>query len=31
MIVRVKKDKNYAVMSNYHFKDKNLSLKVYYL
>ena len=27
MIVRVKKDKDYAVMSNYHFKDKNLSLK----
>lgn len=27
MIVRVKKDKDYAVMSNYHFKDKNLSLR----
>ena len=26
MIIRVKKDKNYAVMSNYHFKDKALSL-----
>ena len=27
MIVRVKKDKDYAVMSNYHFKDRNLSLR----
>ena len=27
MIVRVKKDRDYAVMSNYHFKDKNLSLR----
>ncbi len=27
MIVRVKKDKDYTVMSNYHFKDKNLSLR----
>ena len=27
MIVRVKKDKDYAVMSNYHFKGKNLSLR----
>ena len=27
MIIRVKKDKNYAVMSNYHFKDKALSLR----
>lgn len=27
MIVRVKKDKDYAVMSNYHFKDKKLSLR----
>ena len=27
MIVRVKKDKDYAVMSNYHFKDRKLSLK----
>lgn len=27
MIIRVKKDKNYAVMSNYHFKDKTLSLR----
>lgn len=27
MIVRVKKDKDYAVMSNYHFKDKILSLR----
>ncbi len=27
MIVRVKKDKDYAVMSNYHFKDKNLNLR----
>lgn len=27
MIVRAKKDKDYAVMSNYHFKDKNLSLR----
>lgn len=28
MILRVKKDKDYAVMSNYHFKDKNLSFRV---
>jgi len=27
MIIRIKKDKNYAVMSNYHFKDKTLSLR----
>jgi response regulator of citrate/malate metabolism len=27
MVIRVKKDKNYAVMSNYHFKDKTLSLR----
>lgn len=26
-IIRVKKTKNYTVMSNYHLKDKNLSLK----
>lgn len=26
-VVRVNKNKNYTVMSNYHFKDKNLSLK----
>ncbi len=33
MIVRVMIDKDYAVMSNYHYKDKNLSLraKYYYL
>ena len=27
MIIRIKKDKNYAVMTNYHFKDKALSLR----
>lgn len=27
MIFRVEKNKNYTVMSNYHFKDKRLSLK----
>ena len=27
MILRVKKDKNYSVMNNYHFKDKNISLR----
>jgi len=26
-IFRVEKNKNYTVMSNYHLKDKNLSLK----
>ena len=26
-VIRVNKDKNYTVMSNYHFKDRNLSLK----
>lgn len=26
-VIRVNKTKNYTVMSNYHFKDKNLSLK----
>lgn len=26
-IIRVKKNKNYTVMSNYHFRDKRLSLK----
>lgn len=27
MVIRVNKTSNYTVMSNYHFKDKNLSLK----
>lgn len=27
LVIRVKKDRNYAVMSNYHFKDKKLSLR----
>ena len=27
MVIRVNKTKNYTVMSNYHFKDRNLSLK----
>lgn len=26
-VIRVNKSKNYTVMSNYHFKDKNMSLK----
>ena len=26
-IFRVEKNKNYTVMSNYHLKDRNLSLK----
>ncbi|MCL2776311.1 MAG: helix-turn-helix domain-containing protein, partial [Oscillospiraceae bacterium] len=26
-VFRVEKNKNYTVMSNYHLKDKNLSLK----
>lgn len=26
-VIRVNKNKNYTVMSNYHFKDKNMSLK----
>lgn len=27
MIIRNKKDKDYTVMSNYHFRDTNLSLR----
>ncbi len=27
MKIKVKKDKDYTVMSNYHFKDKELSLR----
>ena len=27
MIFRVQKTKDYTVMSNYHFQDKNLSIK----
>lgn len=26
-VIRVNKNKNYTIMSNYHFKDKNMSLK----
>ena len=26
-VIRVEKTKNYTVMSNYHFKEKNMSLK----
>ena len=26
-VIRVKKDKNFTIMSNYHLKDKKLSLK----
>ena len=27
MVIRVEKTKNYTTMSNYHFKDKDMSLK----
>ncbi len=27
MVFKIKKNKNYMVMSNYHLRDKNLSLK----
>ncbi|MFI3171242.1 MAG: helix-turn-helix domain-containing protein, partial [Eubacteriales bacterium] len=26
-VFRIEKNKNYTVMSNYHFRDKNISLK----
>ena len=26
-VIRIEKNKNYTVMSNYHLRDKNLSLK----
>ncbi len=28
MIFKIEKNKDYTVMSNYHLRDKNLSLKV---